>query len=196
MAARAVEMVILTAARSGEVRGMRWGEINLQTSVWSCPAVRMKGGKVHRVPLSQPALALLRSIRPKNAAADALVFPGAKPGKPLSDMSLTAVLRRMNEVEEGEPMPWLDPVQEEVITVHGFRSSFRVWAGECAPYPREVVEAALAHTIKDKAEAAYARTDLLERRRPLMKDWAAVCGGGAVGGAEVIPMLRGDMSHG
>ena len=172
VAARAIEMVILTAARSGEVRGMCWGEIDMAAAVWIVPASRMKAERLHRVPLSAAALAMLEARRPDHTAADALVFPGAAARKQLSDMSLTATLRRMNEVALGQAVPWTDPVQGKAITVHGFRSTFRVWAGEAAQHPREVVEAALAHTLKDKAEAAYARTDLLERRRPLMEAWA------------------------
>jgi integrase len=177
MAARAVEFAILTAARSNEVRGMRWAELDLETGVWTVPAKRMKAGRAHRVPLSAPAISLLHSMRPDTPSAAALVFPGAKKGSALSDMSLTAVLRRMNSVDKDKTPPWLDPVQRVPITVHGFRSTFRVWAGEETHYSREVVEAALAHTIKDRAEAAYARTDLLERRRPLMEEWARFCAG-------------------
>ncbi len=177
VAARAIEFLILTAARSGEVRGMCWGELDMDAAVWTVPAQRMKAGRPHRVPLSASALALLRRIRPDNAGAGALVFPGMKADQSLSDMSLTAVLRRMNAVPAGQVPPWRDAVSGEPIVVHGFRSTFRVWAGECAPYPREVIEAALAHALKDKAEAAYARTDLLERRRPMMNDWAAYCNG-------------------
>ena len=175
IAARALEFLILTASRSGEVRGMRWGEVDLDAAVWTVPAQRMKAGKLHRVPLCAPALALLRRIRPERVKADALVFAGTKAGQPLSDMSLTAVLRRMNVAAEGAPPPWRDPASREPVVVHGFRSTFRVWAGERTSYPREVVEAALAHTLKDRVEAAYARTDLLERRRPLMAEWAAFC---------------------
>lgn len=172
--AAALEFTILTAARSGEVRGARWGEIDLNEAVWLVPASRMKAGKAHRVPLSGAAVTLLRRLMPANPARDALVFPGAKAGKPLSDMALTMLLRRMGH---------------DTIRVHGFRSTFRVWAAECRPYPREVVEAALAHVLKDKAEAAYARTDLLERRRPLMEEWAQWCGRGRAVG-EVVALGR------
>ena len=176
VAVRALDFLLLTAARSGEVRGMRWGEVDLDAAVWTIPGKRMKAGKLHRVPLSAPALALLRRIRPEQVGADALVFAGTRPGQPLSDMSLTAVLRRMNAAVGGQrPPPWRDPASGEPVVVHGFRSTFRVWAGECTPYPREVVEAALAHTLRDRVEAAYARTDLLERRRPLMEEWATFC---------------------
>lgn len=156
VAARALGFTILTAARSGETRGMTWGEVDLESRLWTIPAARMKAGKEHRVPLSDAALALLGPRRDDNV----LVFESeAKPGKPISDMSMTAVLRRMGRME---------------ITVHGFRSTFRDWAGETTGFPREVIEAALAHGIKDKAEAAYARSDLFDKRRDLMDAWAAV----------------------
>ncbi|MGI4977206.1 MAG: tyrosine-type recombinase/integrase [Janthinobacterium lividum] len=175
VAARAVEMAILTACRSGEVRGMRWSEVDLDAAVWTVPGKRMKAGKLHRVPLSAAAVVMLRQMRAGQPGAAALVFPGAKVGTALSDMSLTAVLRRMNTVADGQTPPWRDGATGEPITVHGFRSTFRVWAGERTPYPREVVEAALAHTLKDKVEAAYQRSDLMERRRPLMEEWATFC---------------------
>lgn len=154
VAPRALGFTILTAARSGETRGMTWGEIDLKNCIWTIPANRMKAGKEHRVPLSAAAVALLGPRRDD----DALVFKSeVKPGKPISDMSMTAVLRRMKRDE---------------ITVHGFRSTFRDWAGETTGFPREVIEAALAHGIKDKAEAAYARSDLFDKRRNLMDAWA------------------------
>ncbi|MGI4940412.1 MAG: tyrosine-type recombinase/integrase [Janthinobacterium lividum] len=176
VAAQAVELVILTACRSGEVRGMQWGEIDWDASVWTIPGRRMKAGKPHRVPLSVDAMMLLTGRHPEPLpSATTLVFPGAKAGAALSDMSLTAVLRRMNTVAEGATPPWRDGATGEPITVHGFRSTFRVWAGELTSHPRELVEAALAHTLKDKVEAAYQRSDLMERRRPLMDEWASFC---------------------
>ncbi len=159
VAARALGFTILAAARSGETRGTTWGEVDLDARVWTIPAERMKAGKEHRVPLSEFALALL-GTRGQEDANEKLVFESeAKPGKPISDMSMTAVLRRMERTE---------------IAVHGFRSTFRDWAGETTGFPREVIEAALAHGIKDKAEAAYARSDLFDRRRALMEAWATV----------------------
>lgn len=158
VAARAVEFTILTAARSGEVRGATWQEFDLEAGIWTIPGDRMKAGKEHRVPLAPPALALLKAQ--KEAFPAGYVFPGAREGKPLSDMSLTAVLRRMDRGD---------------ITVHGFRSTFRDWAGESTYHPREVIEHALAHQLKDKAEAAYARGTLFEKRRALMTDWATYC---------------------
>ena len=154
VSARALAFTILTAARSGETRGMTWAEIDLDARVWTIPANRMKAGKEHRVPLADASLALLGEPR----EAGALVFGSeTKPGKRLSDMSMTALLRRMGYTD---------------ITVHGFRSTFRDWAGETTGFPREVIEAALAHGIKDKAEAAYARSDLFDKRRNLMEGWA------------------------
>lgn len=155
MGARALEFVILTAARSGEVRGATWAEIDLAGKVWTVPGERMKADKEHIIPLSDQAMALLKAL-PRMAGTD-LLFPGTK--GPLSDMSLTAVMRRM-EVD---------------ATVHGFRSSFRDWAGECTAHPREVIEHALAHQLKDKAEAAYARGTLLDKRHKLMADWGRYC---------------------
>ena len=157
--ARALEFAILTAARSGEVRGARWAEVDRQAKMWVIPAARMKAGKEHRVPLSDAALSLLDAL-PKIDAGD-LVFPASRTGldgvaKPLSDMALTAVMRRMG----------LDAVP------HGFRSTFRDWAAERTNYPRDVAEMALAHTIGDKVEAAYRRGDLFDKRRQMMNDWA------------------------
>lgn len=153
VATRALAFTIMTAARSGETRGMTWAELNLEAGIWTIPASRMKAGKEHRVPLSDAAIALLGGQR----SAESLVFESeTKPGKAISDMSMTAVLRRMERND---------------ITVHGFRSTFRDWAGETTGFPREVIEAALAHGIKDKAEAAYARSDLFDKRRKLMEAW-------------------------
>jgi integrase len=175
-AAQALRFVILTAARTGEVRGMRWREVDLDTKVWTVPGDRMKAGKLHRVALSPAALAVLAEFRPLMRQPGDLVFPGGRQGKALSDMALSEVVRRMNEGgEEGAPLRWRD-AEGRAVVPHGFRSSFRDWAGETRPEGREVVEAALAHTVKDKAEAAYARSDLLEKRRPLMDAWAEQCG--------------------
>lgn len=154
MGARALEFCILTAARSGEVRGATWSEVDRDAATWTIPAARMKAEKEHRVPLSPKAVQLLTTL-PRIDDSD-LLFPSTK-NTPLSDMTLTAVLRRMGRT---------------VITVHGFRSTFRDWAGETTAYPREVIEHALAHQLKDKAEAAYARGTLFEKRRKLMEDWA------------------------
>jgi integrase len=157
MGSRALEFAILTAARSGEVLGARWSEIDLAEKVWTVPASRMKAGLEHRVPLSKPAIAILKAVEPLGASPDDYVFPGQKPGAPLSSMALALVLRRAGLGR---------------FTVHGFRSSFRDWCGERTAFPREVAEAALAHTLSDKTEAAYRRGDALEKRRKLMDAWA------------------------
>lgn len=152
--AKALEFLILTAARSGEVRNAHWGEIDFDSKLWVIPAGRMKAGREHRVPLSQDALSLLRAV-PRFVDSD-IIFPGLK-SRPLSDMSLSAVLKRMGRTG---------------ITVHGFRSTFRDWAAEHTKHERDAVEQALAHTIENKVEAAYRRGDLLPKRRDLMEDWA------------------------
>lgn len=152
-AARALEFLTLTAARSGEVRGAHWSEVDLAQKVWVVPAERMKAKREHRIPLSAQAIALLQSLPTKKSGG--LVFPGSKPTSKLSDMSLTAVMRRM----EVDAVP------------HGFRSSFRDWVGEETAYPREVAEMALAHTVGNAVEAAYRRGDLFEKRRLMMQDW-------------------------
>ena len=163
IAARAVEFAILCAARSGEVRGARWSEI--EAKVWTIPGSRMKSGKEHQVPLSSAALALLDSM-PRICD---LVFPGTK-GQPLSDMSLTAVLRRMNS----DSRVWKDK-DSRAITVHGFRSSFRMWAAESTNYPREVAEHALAHQLPDVVERAYQHGTQFAKRGALMGEWAEFC---------------------
>ena len=154
VSARALEFLILTAARSGEVRGMKWSEVDIDGRVWTVPADRTKARREHRVPLSRRTLMILGEPR----SPDALVFPSPHDTRrSLSDMTLTAVLRSMERND---------------ITVHGFRSTFREWAGETSSFPRQVIEAALAHRLKDKAEAAYARGDLFAKRRELMRAWA------------------------
>jgi integrase len=158
LGAKALEFAILTAARSGEVRGATWSEIDLQHEVWTIPAERMKAKREHRVPLSSAAVALLKA-QAKGEGAD-VIFPSTK-GKPLSDMTLLSVLRRMK----------VDAVP------HGFRSTFRDWASERTHYPNEMAEAALAHVIENKTEAAYRRGDLFDKRRQMMADWADFCGG-------------------
>ena len=154
--ARALEFTILTAARSGEVRGMQWSE--LDEAVWIVPPHRIKGRREHRVPLTSRALEVLEEAEPYRT--NELVFPGERPGRPLSDMTLAAVLKRM---------------AYNGLTVHGFRSTFRDWAGETTAHPREVCEQALAHHLKDRAEAAYRRGDLMMKRRALMADWDSYC---------------------
>jgi len=184
MAALALRFAILTAARTGEVRGMTWGEVDIAAAVWTVPGKRMKAGRLHRVPLSAAALAVLESVNLGQPAPSALVFPSPHKAAPLSDMALSMLVRGMatDGLAPGEPPRWRD-AEARAIVPHGFRSTFRMWAGETRPEGREVVEAALAHAVRDKVEAAYQRSDLLERRRGLMEAWGAFCtkpGGGKV----------------
>jgi integrase len=160
VAARAFEFLILTAARTGEVIGMRWSELDLKNSVWTVPTERMKAGRQHRVPLCSRAVAILQSIKPSKVDAVAFVFPGSKPQRPLSNMAFLMLLRRM---------------KHGYLTAHGFRATFKTWATERKNFPREVIEAALAHVASDKIEAAYQRGDVLEKRRKLMDAWAEYC---------------------
>jgi integrase len=155
IAARALEFLILTATRTNEVIGATWNEFNLDEAIWTIPPERMKMHKEHRVPLSGRAISILKAQLATHQGS--YVFPGARYGKPLSNMAMLQLLERMERND---------------ITVHGFRSTFRDWAGETTSYPREVCEAALAHGIKDKAEAAYARGDLFVKRSAMMQHWA------------------------
>jgi integrase len=166
--ARALEFTILTAARSGEVLGARWSEIDLGTRVWTVPAARMKGGREHRVPLSDAAVTILKGMAA--VRVNDHVFPGRR--GPPSGMTMTEVLRRLSRRD---------------ITVHGMRSTFRDWCGALTNFPREVAERALAHRIGDAAEQAYARDELLQKRRKLMDAWAAYCARPATSAA-VVPM--------
>lgn len=151
----AFEFLILTASRTSEAIGMKWDEVDLAAKLWSVPADRMKAKRVHRVPLSDRAVEVLRSAK-LLAGESSYAFPGRSQKAPLSNMTLLTILRRMK-------VP---------ATTHGFRSSFRDWAAEATTYPRELAEMALAHTIENKVEAAYRRGDLLEKRAELMRDWA------------------------
>ncbi|MFP3584147.1 tyrosine-type recombinase/integrase [Paraburkholderia sp. SIMBA_055] len=171
VSARCLEFSILTAARSGEARFAEWPEIDLEKKVWSVPAEKMKAKKEHRVPLSPAAVRLLQSIERKPGID--LVFPSPRSGRALSDMSLLELMRR----------------QSLEATPHGFRSTFRDWAGEYTNYPRELAEVALAHIKGDATEAAYWRGDVLEKRRRMMTDWAEFCAKPIEPG-EVIPINR------
>jgi integrase len=163
----ALEFTILTAARTGETIGAKWGEIDMAEKVWIVPAERMKAGREHRVPLSPRAMAILQEMMPAGDAegghdrTETFVFPGNKRGKPLSNMALLMLLRRMGHDD---------------LTAHGFRSTFRDWAAERTNFPSEVAEMALAHAVGDKVEAAYRRGDLFDRRRRIMAEWAKFCG--------------------
>ncbi|MCX5496185.1 tyrosine-type recombinase/integrase [Kaistia dalseonensis] len=176
--ARALEFTVLTAARTGETLGAAWGEIDLDEKVWTVPGDRMKAGREHRVPLPDRAVAILKELLPESGKPNptALVFPSGRTGKVLSNMSMTMVVRRLKI----EPEP----------TVHGFRSSFRDWCGEATAFPREVAEAALAHTVGDKVEAAYRRGDALEKRRKLMTAWAGYLEGKSAKGGDNVRPIR------
>ena len=165
---KALEFAVLTAARSGEVRGANWAEIDLEAAVWTVPKERMKAGKEHRVPLNTQAIKLLEAM-PRIEGTE-LVFPAPRGGQ-LSDMALTALTRRMNFRDDAG----------RVCVPHGFRSSFRDWVFERTDYPRDLAEAALAHALENKVEAAYRRGDALERRRAMMQAWANYCEGVANG---------------
>lgn len=178
VASKAVEFAVLTACRSGEVRGAQWSEFDLLEKVWTIPAERMKARREHQVPMSEAALAVLTSIRNKDLCDldstqvdNKFVFAGTK-GQALSDMSLTAVIRRMNS-DKDKPI-WTD-ANGDGITVHGFRSTFRMWAAETTTYPREVAEHALAHQLPDAVERAYQRGTQFAKRKALMDEWAAIC---------------------
>jgi integrase len=157
VSARALEFVILTAARSGEVLGLQWCEIDLERKVWTVPATRIKAGREHRVPLSPRAVGIIEAMQAVRVSD--YVFPGYRAERPLGDMALHLVRERM----------------EIPYTVHGFRSTFRDWCGEATNFPREIAEAALAHIVGDETERAYRRGDALEKRRKLMDAWAAYC---------------------
>ncbi len=164
ISARALEFLILTASRTNEVLGAQWQEIDLDNSLWTVPASRMKGRREHRVPLSPAALTLLKEL--PRLRDHPYVFPGAKANRPLSNMALLQMMRGLGYGvggDQGDAVP------------HGFRSSFRDWAGEISSYPNHVCEMALAHAVANKAEAAYRRGDLFEKRRQMMQDWADWC---------------------
>lgn len=167
VAALALEFLILTACRSGEVRGAHWEEFDLDERLWTIPAARMKSGREHQIPLSDAAVKILAAL-PKDSN---IVFPGTR-GQALSDMSLTAVIRRMGDLHD-----WVDGDGSRV-TVHGFRTTFRMWAAEMTNYPREVAEHALAHQLPDAVERAYQRGSQFTKRTSLMADWAVYCSNG------------------
>jgi integrase len=160
VSARALEFLILTAGRTGEVIGARWGEIDLLDKTWTVPAARMKTHRDHRVPLSARAVAILQDMQEARDGDNAFVFPGPRPGKPLSNVALLRLLERMGLND---------------LTVHGFRATFKTWASELTSSQNEIVEASLAHTIGGRVEQAYRRGDLFEKRRRLVQQWAAFC---------------------
>lgn len=158
MAARALEFLILTAARSGEVLGAKWSEVDLQARIWTVPAARMKAGREHRVPLSERAVDVLTPLL--EVRVSEFVFPGQRAARPLSASAMEMLLRRMKADE---------------YTTHGFRSSFRDWVGDRTSFSREVAEAALAHRVGDATERAYRRSDAMDKRRSVMEAWEKFC---------------------
>lgn len=183
MAARALEFLTLTAARSGEVRGMEWGEVDLKVATWTIPATRMKAGREHRVPLTAQALAILETLPTRDDSP--FVFHAPKSG-PLSDMSISAVMRRIQESEvEAGRAGFLDPRNKRPAVPHGLRSTFRQWAAEQG-YPRDMAELALAHFIGSEVERAYQRSDMLERRRDMMSAWGDLLNGNAATAPNVV----------
>jgi integrase len=171
VAARALEFAILTAARTNEVIGARWSEIDFDAATWTIPASRMKADKEHRVPLAEAALELLRNLYTETGNDS--VFIGRQRGLGLGDRALAEVLARMGRTD---------------VTVHGFRSTFRDWAAEVSHFPNHVIEQALAHAIGNAVERAYRRGDLFEKRRALMEEWAQFCSRPATD--IVVPMRR------
>lgn len=182
LGAVALQLCILSATRTTETLSAQWSEFDLDAALWTIPAERMKAHREHRVPLSRQAVKLLRQLRKAAPPKARYVFPSAtakrSAQRPLSNMAMTMTLRRLGR---------------GAITVHGFRSTFRDWAGEHTNFPREVAEAALAHTVKDKVEAAYRRGDALQKRRQLMQAWADYCDRPAAAGSVVaLKRKRGD----
>ena len=174
ISAKALEFTILTACRSGEIFGATWNEIDFNSKVWTIPKERMKAGKEHQVPLSNAALSVLESIK-MNKGLSQYIFVAPRGGM-LSDMAITALIRRMHvEQLETDGTGYIDPKQSRIITTHGFRSTFRDWSADKTDYPREVCEHVLAHKLPDDVEAAYLRGAYLEKRKGLMEDWASYC---------------------
>jgi len=171
-AAIALRFLILTAARAGEVLGATWSEFDLDKALWTIPATRMKAKREHRVPLSKEALNIVTELFELRTASP-YVFPGQKANKPLSNMAFKKLMERMDVPD---------------VTAHGFRSSFRDWAGDATTFPREIAEHALAHNVGDATERAYRRADAIEKRRKMMQAWADYCGRAA--GGKVIPFGR------
>jgi integrase len=196
VAARALEFLTLTAARSGEVRGMVWGEVDLKAGVWTVPSDRMKASREHRVPLSAPALSVLESMAHGGEAnptdGGCPVFPAPRGGA-LSDMSLSAVMRRMQQAEiDAGCAGWLDRASGRPAVPHGLRSTFRDWTAERG-FPRDMAEMALAHDVGSAVERAYRRSDMLERRRAMMTAWADFLDG-RVAAADVVSFAVGGAS--
>ena len=169
----ALEFLLLTAARISEVTGATWGEVDLSARTWTIPGERMKAGREHRVPLSDDALEVLKKAQ---AFRDGdLIFPGIKAGRPLTQVYSLNLLQRITESR---------------ATIHGLRTTFRTWAAERTNYPSEVAELALAHAVGSQVERAYARTDLFEKRRQLMQQWAEFCAQPDTSGSKVVPIRK------
>ena len=169
-----LEFVILTACRSGEALNAKWSEIDEEKGVWTIPAERMKARKEHRVPLSDRVRAILAEA--KEIRQGEYIFPGVRSGKPMTDMSLTSLVKRMDAQQvKNDAERWLDKNSGRIIVPHGNRSTFRDWAAEVTHYPGEMAEMALAHVVGNKVEAAYRRGDMFEKRRQMMADWAMWC---------------------
>ncbi len=171
----ALQICILTASRTSEVLEMRWRELDREKNLWLVPALRMKGKREHRQSLSVETMKLLDGLRPLKLSDDSCVFPGKRAGKCLSQMALLMLLRRMNPQRADGTHRWIDSQTGKAITVHGMRSTFRDWAGETTAFPTDVIEAQLAHMVRDKTQAAYARGDLLAKRAALVASWAEFC---------------------
>ncbi|MEL6388439.1 MAG: integrase arm-type DNA-binding domain-containing protein [Pseudomonadota bacterium] len=187
VAACALQFLTLTAARSGEVLGMVWAEVDLPKAIWTVPGARMKMARDHRVPLSRAAVGLLGRV-PRLHGTD-LVFPADRGGR-LSDMALADLMRRMHRSALGRgSLGYCDPASARPAVPHGLRSTFRDWAAECTDYPREMAEIALAHAVGDATERAYRRGDMLERRRRMMEDWAGVLHGDRAASSPVLRVV-------
>lgn len=171
VAARALEFTILTAARTGEIIGARWSEMDLEAKLWTIPAERMKAKREHRIPLPSQVVEILKAL-PREAD---FVFPGGRKGAPISNMAMAQLLKRIGR---------------DRITVHGFRSAFRDWAAERTNYANHVVEMSLAHVIGDKVEAAYRRGDMLAKRSRLMTEWARFCTAKSADATDVVTPIR------
>jgi integrase len=183
---RALELVAFTAARSGEVRGATWDEIDLQNGLWVVPAARMKMKREHRIPLPTLAVAMLKAL--PRLDGNPLVFPAARGGM-LSDMTLSATMRRMHEADlKMGGAGFVDPRSKRPAVPHGLRSTFRDWVAERTSYPGEMAEVALAHRISNAVEAAYRRGDMVEKRRAMMTDWAAFLRGGEREAAKILKL--------
>ena len=188
MGARALELLTMTGLRSGEILGARWDEIDLKAGLWILPAERMKMKVEHRVPLPARAVAMLKTL--PRMEGNPLVFPALRGGE-LSDMTLSAVMKRMHEADVAADGPgFADRAIKRPAVPHGLRSTFRDWMAECTNYPADMAEVALAHKISNAVEAAYRRGDMIEKRRGMMAAWGDFLTGGSAGFAKLLEFLR------